>query len=156
MGTLGRWLCGLGVASLLLGFSVEVEARGGEYRGRSVSRAWHQPTIPCGPALHPQGWALYHSPLAVTPKQGVARQLVHQTERESLHRKGGVSHQSAAKMRAKARPSPLLHSDFPQGACAMGSGFDILLISFSMLSLKPALRPSSSPASGSGRVSPAP
>jgi hypothetical protein len=36
MGTLGRWLCGLGVASLLLGFSVEVEARGGEYRGRSV------------------------------------------------------------------------------------------------------------------------
>jgi len=36
MGTLGRWLCGLGVASLLFGFSVEIEARGGGYRRRSV------------------------------------------------------------------------------------------------------------------------
>lgn len=36
MGTLGRWLCGLGVAALLFGFSVEVEARGGGYRGGSV------------------------------------------------------------------------------------------------------------------------
>ena len=36
MGMVGRWLCALGVASLLLGFGVEAEARGGGYRGRSV------------------------------------------------------------------------------------------------------------------------
>lgn len=35
MGRLGRWLCGLGVAALLLGFSGEAEARGGGFRGRS-------------------------------------------------------------------------------------------------------------------------
>ncbi len=36
MGNFGRWLCGLGVASVLLAFSGEVEARGGGFRGRSL------------------------------------------------------------------------------------------------------------------------
>jgi hypothetical protein len=35
MGTVGRLLCGLGVALVLLAFSGEVEARGGGFRGRS-------------------------------------------------------------------------------------------------------------------------
>ena len=35
MRTVGRWLCTLGVAMLLLGFSREAEARGGGFRGHS-------------------------------------------------------------------------------------------------------------------------
>lgn len=35
MGTMGRWLCGLGVAVLLLGSGGEAEARGGGFRGHS-------------------------------------------------------------------------------------------------------------------------
>ena len=47
MGTLGRWLCGLGVASLLLGFIGETEAKGGKLRGRSFG-----PGLGSNPRLH--------------------------------------------------------------------------------------------------------
>ena len=36
MKALGMWVCGLGVVSLLLVSSGQVEARGGGFRGRSV------------------------------------------------------------------------------------------------------------------------
>jgi hypothetical protein len=36
MGNFGRWLCGLGAASVLLAFSGDVEARGGGFRDRSL------------------------------------------------------------------------------------------------------------------------
>ena len=36
MGTLGRWLCGVIVVSVVLAFSAEVEARGDGFRGHSI------------------------------------------------------------------------------------------------------------------------
>ena len=36
MGTVGRWLCGVGTGSILLVLSVDAEARGGGFRGLSI------------------------------------------------------------------------------------------------------------------------
>ena len=73
MRTLGRWLCGLGVVSILLVLSVGIEARGGGSRGAFIrSRIRQQSTIACGPALYAAGRAVCSAPSAVKPEQGVA------------------------------------------------------------------------------------
>lgn len=93
-----------------------VVASGGQRRsrgeGRRVSRTLcrsrirQQSAIARGATLHTTGWRLCPAPLAVEPEQGVARQLVHQPERESVHRTRGVANQPAAMMMQMSPMTP--------------------------------------------------
>jgi hypothetical protein len=57
MEIVGRWLCGLGTAALLLGFSGAADARGGGFRARSFGP---------GPGSNPRS----HAVRPYTPRDG--------------------------------------------------------------------------------------